>query len=216
MPIQDLRHKTVARLSIYRRVLKRLAAEGVTYVFSHELANLAGGTAAQVRRDLMGIGYEGKPTRGYDVARLAESIGFFLDHPEGTNVVLVGMGNVGRAVMAFLAGRRPKLSIVASFDSDPYKAGRLILGCPCHPMRELAEVVSEQRILVGIIAVPADAAQDVADRLVLAGVRGILNFAPGTLKVPRHVYLETLDITIALEKVAYFARQSVMEAVARA
>jgi len=204
--------KTITRLGFYRRVLRQLAARDTERVFSHELAALSGTTAAQVRRDLMMIGYEGKPTKGYDVRGLADSIGDFLDSPEGMGVALVGVGNVGRAVIGYFSDRHAKLAIVAAFDKDVYKVGRLIGGCPCYPITELSRVVREAGILVAVIAVPATEAQDAADKLVAAGVRGLLNFAPVSLKVPPFVFVESLDITISLEKVAYFARQKESEA----
>ena len=203
--------KTIGRLSLYRRLLSGLQASGVRYVYSHQLAAMAGGTAAQVRRDMMSIGYSGTPTRGYDVLELMASISRFLDEPTGRGVALVGAGNLGRAIMAYFAGRRPNLTVVAAFDSDPHKVNRVIHGCHCYPMDELPDVIAREGILVGIITVPAGEAQAVADRLVRAGVRGLLNFAPVPLRAPPGVYVEDRDMTTSLEKVAYFARQHAME-----
>lgn len=199
--------KTVGRLTIYRRLLDELVSAGTENVYSHELATMSGCTAAQVRRDLMAVGYSGTPTRGYNVRDLLDSIGKFLDDPAGQQVALVGVGNLGRAILAYFAGRRPKLRIVAAFDNDPYKVGRVIHGCRCYGTGEMPDVIREQAISVGIITVPATAAQTVADQLVRAGIRGILNFAPATLRVPPNVSLEHNDITMYLEKVSYFARQ---------
>jgi len=108
--------------------------------------------------------------------------------------------------MAFFAGRRPHLGIVAAFDSDPYKVSRVIHGVRCHPIESLEEVVKEQAIGVAIITVPAGEAQEVADRMVHAGVRGLLNFAPVRLNVPSDVFVEDVDVTMSLEKVSYFSR----------
>lgn len=200
--------KTIGRLSLYRRLLTGLLAEGELSIFSHQLARLAGGTAAQVRRDVMATGYTGSPTKGYDTAELIESIGSFLDDPEGTGAALVGVGNLGRAIMAYFAGRRPKLTITAAFDSDPAKTNRVIHGYRCYPTEELASVVKEQGIQVGIIAVPTAAAQETADLMTEAGITGILNFAPSRLRVRPSVYVEDIDMTMALEKAAYFGRQT--------
>jgi redox-sensing transcriptional repressor len=169
---------------------------------------MAGCTAAQVRRDLMAVGYSGSPTHGYEVGRLLESLREFLDAPGGQGVALVGVGNLGKAILSYFSGRRPNLRIVAAFDRDPYKANRHIHGCRCYSMESLPEVSQGQRIRLAIITVPAPAAQDVADALVQAGIRGILNFAPVRLRVPAHVHVEDIDMTVSLEKVAYFARQS--------
>jgi redox-sensing transcriptional repressor len=198
--------RTVERLSIYRRLLDALLAEGTQSVFSHELATMAGGTPAQVRRDIMSIGYTGTPTRGYDISGLIARIGEFLDAPEGQGVALAGVGHLGQAIMAYFAGRRPHLAIVAAFDKNPQKVDRVIHGCRCYPVEQMEQVVSEQRIRVGIIAVPATDAQAVASALVRAGVRGILNFAPTRLHLPLDVYVEDADIAVLLEKVAFFAR----------
>ena len=198
--------KTISRLCLYRRLLNVLQSEGTVNVFSHGLAAMAGYTAAQVRRDLMAVGYVGHPVRGYEVAGLLESLRDILDAPGGQGVALVGVGNLGKAILSYFAGRRPNLRIVAAFDSDPAKANHVIHGCRCYPMESVAEVIGGQKMEVAIITVPA-AAQGVADRLVAAGVLGILNFAPSRLRVPPNVYVQDIDMTMALEKVAYFARQ---------
>jgi redox-sensing transcriptional repressor len=198
--------KTIGRLSVYRRYLCQLLDEGTSHVFSHELARLTGGTAAQVRRDLMAVGFSGSPTRGYDAAGLVGAIGEFLDDPAGQRAALVGVGNLGRALLAYFVGKRPRLRIAAAFDSHPRKAGRVIHGCRCYPVAELAPRLAEEGIEIGIVAVPAGAAAGVADGLVQAGVRGILNFAPVRLHVPETVHVEDIDFAMALEKVAYFAR----------
>ena len=199
--------KSIGRLSLYRRLLNVLQAEGVRNVYSHQLATLAGCTGTQVRRDLMVVGYSGSPTHGYEVARLIESLREFLDAPAGQGVALVGVGNLGKAILSYFAGRRPNLQIVAAFDNDAYKVNRVIHGCRCYSMENLYEVTQGQSIRLAIITVPAQAAQAVADALVKGGVRGILNFAPVRLRVPPHVHVEDIDMTVSLEKVAYFARQ---------
>jgi len=182
--------------------------EGVRNVYSHQIAAICGATAARVRRDLMVIGYTGSPIHGYAVKELIESIDLFLDSPEGQRVALVGVGNLGLALLAYFTGRRPKLSIVAAFDKDPEKVNRVVHGCRSYPLSQLREVVGQQRLEIGIITVPAGEAQTVAELLVESGVRGIVNFAPAPLQVPPHVYVEELDVTQALEKAAYFARKS--------
>lgn len=203
--------KTIGRLSLYRRLLNRLEREGRQTIYSHELANLACGTAAQVRRDLMAVGYSGRPAHGYEISKLVRSIGDFLDAPSRQNAALVGVGNLGRAILAFFAGRRPRLSIVAAFDIDPQKTDRTVQGCRCYPMEALEDVVRREDVDVAVIAVPASEAQRVADQLCAVGVRGLLNFAPTQLTIPDCVFVEHVDITTALEKVAFFARQYAQE-----
>lgn len=199
--------KTIGRLSLYRRLLHRLQGEEVRNIYSHQLATMAGVTPAQVRRDIMSIGYSGNPNRGYDLSELIESIGHSLDDAEGQYAALVGVGNLGRALLTYFAGRRPKLSIVAAFDNDPRKFDRVIQGCRCHSIDRIHEVVREQHITIGTITVPSGEAQSVADTLVRAGIRGILNFAPIRIRVPAAVYVEDIDLTMSLEKVAYYARK---------
>ncbi len=198
--------KTVGRLSLYRRLLTRLLEKGEEQIFSHRIATLSGASAAQVRRDLMVVGYQGTPSRGYDVKELCRCIEEFLHHPGGQRVALVGLGNLGRAIVSFFGRFRPSLQIVASFDTDPSKTGRVIHGCHCYALEEIEEVVRELRVTIGILTVPPTAAQAAATALVEAGVGGILNFAPISLQVPEHVYVEDIDLTMSLEKTAYFAR----------
>ena len=209
--MKNVSDKTIGRLSLYRRILNRIKAEGKNNIYSYQLAGFAGGTAAQVRRDLMAIGYSGSPSRGYEITELTRSLAHFLDAPEGQQAALVGIGNLGRAILTYFSGRRPKLVITAAFDIDPNKVNRLIQGCPCYPVEEIARITREKKIDVGVICVPANQAQVSADRLVEGGVKGILNFAPHRLHLPADVYVEDLDMTMALEKVAYFARQNPSE-----
>ncbi len=200
--------KRIERLSVYRRFLQEIAGQEPGSVYSHELAEKTGTTPAQVRRDLMEIGFAGHTKKGYGISELIAAIGDYLDSPEGDPVALVGLGNLGRALLPFFADHHPKLKIVAAFDSDPRKAGRTICGCRCYPSGELEEVIRREKIRVAILTVPAAAAQKAAERLAAAGVRGILNFAPALIRLPKAVTVETMDITIALEKIAFFARRN--------
>jgi redox-sensing transcriptional repressor len=199
--------KTVGRLSRYRRILYGLQAEGVASVYSHQLAELSGVSAAQVRRDMMAIEPSGSSRMGYDVQHVVDSISRLLDADKPEGVVLVGIGNLGRAIIDYFSGRRPNLSIVAAFDIDPTKVNRVIHGCRCYLLSEISSYIREHDIRVGIIAVPAPGAQEVADILVNTGITGILNFAPTRLRIPPDVYIEDRDMTTSLEQVAYFARQ---------
>ena len=202
-------HLVVNRLSLYRQRLERALEQGDvgSHVFSHQLAGLAGESAALVRRDIMAIGFSGSPKRGYNVADLISAIGDFIDASEVQNVALVGVGNIGRALLAYFTHRRPKLSIVAAFDVNPDLTSRVMMGCRIYPVHEMESVVMREGISIGILSVPAGEAQAVADRLVHAGVTGILNFAPASLRVPENVYLEDIDMTMALETVAFFSRR---------
>lgn len=197
----------VGRLSLYRRLLTNHLAPGTVHIYSHELAHLACVSAAQVRRDLMSIDFQGSPSKGYRVEELLHAINLMLDSDEGDPVALIGIGNLGRALMTYFHGRREKLAITAAFDRDPKKVNRLLHGCRCYPVESLESVVKRESIRIAILAVPASEAQTMTEALVRAGIRGIMNFAPVPLRLPPGVFLEDLDMTMALERVAYFARQ---------
>lgn len=205
--------RTIGRLCLYRRLLQGEAEKGPVHIYSHQLASLAGVTAAQIRRDLTYVGYTGNPRRGYGVTELRDALEQYLSPRGDDRLALVGVGNLGRAILTHFSGRHRRLEIGAAFDIDPAKVGRVVRGCRCYPMSELEEVVRREDIAAGIIAVPAAHAQSVAELLVLAGVTGILNFAPTSVQVGRNVYVETRDLTTAIEKVAFFsrARQQVNE-----
>lgn len=200
--------RTVERLCTYRRTLRRCLDKGKTRVFSHQLGAAHQATAAQVRRDLMTIGFRGSPARGYDVAGLLEYIGDILDPPSGTAAVLVGVGHLGRALLAHFTRDRSPLHVAAAFDNAPDKIDSVVHGCLVHPLDSLERVIAETRATVGIVAVPAAAAEDTALRLVSTGIRGLVNFAPVILHLPSDVTCEDIDITVSLEKVAYHARHA--------
>ncbi len=195
------------RLSLYRRALLDPDQAWGESVYSHQLATACGLSAAQVRRDLMAIGYSGSPNAGYEVKRLVRAIDAYLDAPEPIYVALVGVGYLGRAIVTHLSNRSPKLVVAAAFDNDPKKTDRVFSGVNCYPVERLEEVMAYQKIDVGIITVPAEHARRVAEQLVDADVNGILNFAPVHLHLPEHVMVENIDMTVALEKVAFFARE---------
>ena len=201
-------HKTIERLSMYRRLLHAAKAAGQTSVYSYNLAEMSGSTAAQVRRDLMEVGCNGNPKTGYNIDDLITQIGVFLDNPAGEPIALIGVGNLGRALLHFYAAHHPKLKIVAAFDTDPFKTGRVIHGCHCYDMGDVQNIIKEKNINLALLTVPAAAAQSVAEKLVAAGVSGLLNFAPKRLRLPSDVAVEDMDMTMALEKTAFLARQN--------
>ncbi|MFP4555274.1 MAG: redox-sensing transcriptional repressor Rex [Bacteroidales bacterium] len=201
-----LPEKTVERLSEYRRTLFQCLAKGKTHIYSHELAGLHNITAVQVRRDLMLIGYSSMKKRGYDAQELIDVIGKLIDHPKGLNVAVVGMGNLGRAVTTYFTGKRQKLDVMATFDVDENKVNRVISGVKCHHISNLKDVVEREDITIAIIASPPDTAASIAELLVLAGIKGILNFTTTPLNVPSNVYLEEYDMITSMEKVAYFVK----------
>ncbi len=200
--------KTVERLSQYRRNLLLCASNGKTHIFSHEIANLLHITSVQVRRDIMLIGYSGTLRKGYDIQELIDLIGDIIDSDDGQKVAVIGVGNLGRAIISYLKGKRSKLSIVAAFDTNAEKIDRVYAGVHCYHYDKLAEVIKKEQISIGIITVPASEAAKVAENLVIAGIKGVLNFTPSPVNVSSHVFLEEYDMITSLEKVAYFVKKN--------
>lgn len=203
----NIPQRTITRLCLYRRILLMLLPEGREYVRSQEIATLARGSSAQVRRDIMSLGYAGLPSKGYRVHDLLASIAELLDAPEVESVALVGVGNLGHALLSYLVGRRPNLTIRAAFDANPALQGLAIHGCPCYRPEDMETVLSNYTIRTAILAVPAGTAQAAAERLIACGIRSILNFAPTRLNLPKHVYVEDMDISASLERAAFYARR---------
>ena len=206
-PFSKISEKTIARLALYRRLLLEHATQGAEKVYSHELATLAKVTAAQVRRDLMAVGYEGSPVRGYAIEQLIHALGQLLDSPQPQKVALVGVGNLGRALLAYFVGRFTQYDISAAFETDLDKVGHAVNGCPVYATGQLANIIRQEGIAIAIVAVPASAAQSVVTELCRAGITGILNFAPVRVWVPVGIYIENLDMSMSLERVAYFAHE---------
>jgi redox-sensing transcriptional repressor len=199
--------QTIGRLSLYRRLLLDLSAGGMRQIYSHQLASAAVATPAQVRRDLMMIGFTGSPRKGYAVEDLIAAVNAILAKSVETSVALVGVGNLGRAILAYYTNRQPWVRFTAAFDRDADKANRIIHGCRVYPFDQVEDVLGREGIKGAVIAVPAAEAQRVADRLVLAGVRSFLNFAPVRLHLPTGVFVDDMDMSTALDRVAYYAHQ---------
>lgn len=195
------------RLSQYRRYLLHERQQKRTFVFSHQLAAMMGITASLVRRDIMVTGCMGNPSKGYRIDDLLDAIAQLVDTEEPTPIILVGLGKLGSALLGFFRSRRPNLRIVAAFDTHTDKVGRVYQGTHCYPLDELPATIHAQQVKTAILCVPSEAAQEVADTLVVAGITGLLNFAPTRLYVPANVYVESIDLTTMLEKTVFFARQ---------
>lgn len=200
--------KTVERLSQYRRNLLISLSRGKEFIFSHEIAQLLHITPVQVRRDIMLIGYNGTLRKGYDVKELIDLIGNIIDTDEGQNVCIMGLGNLGKAIIKYFSGKRPKLKIVAAFDVNPDKIGQLYAGIHVFHVDELKTKIEQLNISIGIITVPVEKATETADHLVESGIKGILNFSSKPLNIPDHVYLEEYDMITSLEKVAYHTKRN--------
>ncbi len=190
---------TVTRLSIYSRFLKRLDKKGVTTVSSGEIAEGVGVSPAQVRKDLAYFGEFGTRGVGYNVKDLIRYTVKILGLTEPWNLILVGAGNMGSALVTYREFKDRGFNIVAVFDNDLTKIGKNIAGVKVQPLEEMPEVIKEKNVRIGIIAVPARAAQEVADLFVKNGITGILNFAPIALNVPEGIEVRNVDLSVKLE-----------------
>jgi redox-sensing transcriptional repressor len=194
---------TIRRLSRYYRVLEAAAEEDLTHISSDQLAERNGVTSAQVRKDLSYFGTFGKRGLGYPVRDLRDAILRILGMDHQWPVVLVGAGNIGRAMIDYVEFRRRGFFIVAAFDVDPKKLGISYKGVPIFPMFRLPEVMETHEVEIGIIAVPALSAQRVCNQLAESGVKGILNFAHTRLIVPPGIRVRTVDMSIEMETLVY-------------
>ncbi len=204
---KEIPHKTIERLSQYRRALQIYSEKGKNHIFSHEIAALLHITAVQVRRDLMLIGYSGSLRKGYDISDLIMLIGNIIDSPNGQKVAVFGMGDLGTALINYFRGRRDKLQITAGFDISPEKGGHKIAGIYCYSVERAAEIIGKEDIRIGILTVPPDQADDTVRIMVDSGIKGILNYTPAPVEVPDDVYLEEYNMISSIEKVAYYVKE---------
>ena len=193
----------VRRLSLYLRQLEAFKRKERRTVSSKQLGESLGLTDAQVRKDFAYFGQFGHPGIGYRVDDLIGQVKRILGTDKTWNVLLVGAGNLGRALLAYRGFDQKGFRLAAVFDADPGKVGKKHGGFVIQSLSELADTVQKQNIKLGMIAVPADNAQDVADELVAAGVRGLLNFAPVSLTVPQDVALNAVDLAVQLEQLSF-------------
>lgn len=200
---RDVPIVVVNRLSLYLRELQLLIREGRATISSSQLGKLLGFTDAQVRKDLAYFGHFGHPGIGYRCSELIAEIRSILGTDRQWTVTLIGVGNLGRALLRYRGFNSQGFRIVAAFDVDPRVVDSTIEGIPVFSLDQLVEIVRQQRIQIALITVPAPQAQHVADQLVLAGISGIVNFAPVTLSLPPEVSLVGVDLTTELEQIAF-------------
>ena len=193
----------VSRISLYLRELQRLVAAGHQTISSGQLGTLLGFSDAQVRKDLGFFGQFGYPGVGYRCDELIRAMRDILGTNHSWNVAMVGAGNLGQALLGYRGFGRQNFSIAAAFDADPAKVGQMVQGLTIQHVDELAATVKAKGIRLGMIVVPAERAQEAADRLVAAGVEGIVNFAPVTLVLPPHVQNVGVDLAIELEQLSF-------------
>ncbi len=202
--MKKISDSTISRLSKYYRTLGRLIEKKVKTVSSDEIAEIDGVTSAQVRKDLSFFGTFGKRGLGYNTNDLQNNIGTILGLYKKWNVALVGVGNIGRALVDYQEFSKQGFIIQLLLDDDEKKIGTSIGKLDIKPFAEAAEYLEEEKIQIAIVAVPANVAQGVVNSLTDAGVKAILNFAPLSLKVPEDVMIKNENMSIELEALSYF------------
>jgi redox-sensing transcriptional repressor len=207
---------TVGRLPVYLRALIEMAEQGVATVSSEDLAEAAGVNSPKVRKDLSHLGSYGTRGVGYDVAYLIHQVRRELGLTQHWPVLIAGLGNLGHALANYRGFTERGFRIAALVDADRSKVGEMIDGIRIRHVDDLPAIVAEQEIAIGLICTPAAAAQEVADRMVEAGIRSVLNFAPAIISVPAAVSVRKVDLSIELQILAFYEqRKAVLSEVRR-
>ncbi|WP_346189403.1 redox-sensing transcriptional repressor Rex [Rubritalea halochordaticola] len=200
----EIPRKAIYRLSIYSRCLKRLLENGIETVSSSALASAAGVKPAQLRKDLAYFGQFGTRGLGYPVEVLLNTIREVLGRAKLQPVVLVGAGNLGRALLRYDGFRKEGFEVLAAFDAKPDEIDESRIPVPVYSDERLEDFIKENKVRMAIVCVPAEHGQAVANKLVDAGVQAILNFSPIVLQVPEHVVVTRVDLAIELENLSFF------------
>jgi len=200
----EIPRKAVYRLSVYLRCLQRLKSNGIHTVSSEALSSAAGVKSTQLRKDLTYFGQFGTRGLGYDVEQLAKMITDLLGTNSLQPVVLVGVGNMGLALLSYRGFEQEGFEIVAAFDIDAERKRNKKIEQPIYPMEKLSEFAVANSVKMAILTVPTIVAQEVTNSLVAAGITGILNFAPIVLQVPEDVMVNNVNLAIELENLSYF------------
>ena len=207
-PEKHVSLQTVERLSVYRKALEELDRDGVEFVHSQQLAELVSVTPAQLRRDLSSFGTFGNIARGYNVYEMSRTIGRILGTNETQAVALVGVGDLGRALLSYRGFEERGFHIAVTFDLDPEKVGRVFAGRRCHHVNQLEPVLREPEVRMAVLATRTEGLQALVDRIALSGVRAVLNFVPKFVKAPAGCFVEHMDITARLELLSFLVRSS--------
>ena len=204
MSTNDIPKATARRLPIYHRYLRFLHNAGKKRVSSTELSEAVKVDSATIRRDFSYFGALGKRGYGYDVEYLLDFFSKTLNQDRLTNVALIGVGNLGHALLNYNFHVSNNVRISAAFDVNEDIVGKILSGVPVYPMTDMVEQLRIQQIDVAILTVPQEVAQDATNRLTEAGVRGIMNFTPIRLSVPDNVRVQNVDLTNELQTLIYF------------
>ena len=211
MSSRQIPEASVARLPVYLRALVDMAERATSTVSSEALAAAAGVNSAKIRKDLSYLGSYGTRGVGYDVEYLIHQISRELGLTQDWATCIVGVGNLGHALANYGGFAERGFRVAALFDTDADKVGTVVAGQPVTHFEELERVIKEEEISIAVLAVPGQVAQDVADRLVAAGITSILNFAPSVLAVPEHVSLRKVDLSIELQILSFYEQRRVAE-----
>jgi redox-sensing transcriptional repressor len=198
---------TVARLPIYLRALVDMAETGASTVSSDDLAEAAGVNSAKVRKDLSYLGSYGTRGVGYDVAYLIHQIRRELGLTQHWPIVIAGIGNLGQALANYKGFGERGFRVAGLIDADPTKVGQKVGGLEIQPVAALPGLVKTHDVVIGVIATPAAAVQEIADQMVQAGIRSILNFAPAVITVPPGVSVRKVDLAIELQILAFYEQR---------
>jgi redox-sensing transcriptional repressor len=198
---------TVGRLPVYLRALVEMAEDGRATTSSEDLADAAGVNSAKVRKDLSYLGSYGTRGVGYDVAYLIHQVRRVLGLTQDWPVLIAGIGNLGHALANYRGFAERGFRVVALVDADPSKVGEIVAGAEVRPMEDMPDLVREHDVAIGIVCTPAAGAQEVADRMVEAGIRSILNFAPAVIAVPPEVSLRKVDLSIELQILGFYEQR---------
>jgi len=198
--------KTIYRLSVYHRCLEQLGETPGGRVSSEALAKVAGVKPTQLRKDLAYFGQLGRRGIGYDAPALRAKLGELLGTTRLQPVILVGVGNLGTALLGYTGFAKEGFEIVAAFDAEEAKVGRRFFGVQVHPAREMQNFVRRNQVKMAILTVPGNVAQTVCNKLIDSGIEAILNFAPIILQVPDEVMVNNVNLAIELENLSYFIR----------
>lgn len=206
-PRPTIPRKTVYRLSVYLRCLARLKEKEIQTVSSEALAKVAGVKSPQLRKDLAYFGQFGTRGLGYDVQQLSKMISQELGTSSLQPVILVGVGNLGLALLSYRGFQKEGFEIIAAFDLDPERERNKEISQPILGLDELPSFVRKYNVKMAIISVPAAAAQEVTNQLTAAGITGLLNFSPIVLDVPEEVMVNNVNLAIELENLSYFIQE---------
>ncbi|MFH1258798.1 MAG: redox-sensing transcriptional repressor Rex [Elusimicrobiota bacterium] len=195
----------IPRLSLYYRLLKAIVENDI--ISSEEISARTGFSAAQVRRDLAFFGQFGVPGKGYNIEGLKSVLSSILGINQVWNVALCGAGNLGTALLGYKGFAKQCLQIVAAFDVNKKKIGKLYRGIKIYALKELPKIVIKENIKMAIVTAPAEGAQELIDKIIHSGIKFIINFAPLRLKVPNGVKVHNIDIAMEMEQLSFWAKQ---------